>query len=308
MDVRKLEALVIAAETGSLSAAARRLGVDLATVSRRIGEIEDVVGVSLLIRSGRGVRLTPGGTRFVQHARRMLHELTVAIADAKQGAAQSPALLRVSVPGETALSLLPEVSAALLAAHPHISVDMIADARRVSLREEGFDAAIRVGTIEPAGLLARKLGAVCMVLCGRPGTVFTAPDAVAGRRAVSVHLAPSRWLGTWDDQGRVSLDLLPRARVATFSEAAALAAQTDLVAVLPSYTARRFLATGELAVLAPAFRIDGPSLSVLMEPSQRREAVLRDLAKLVSEALARANRAVGAASPPPTRRAGSRAR
>ena len=162
MDTDVLRTFVAAADAGSLSVAARRRGAQLSTVSRQIRDLEDEVATPLFTRTGRGVRLTQAGERFVEHARQVLRQLDVAAAEARGHRRVELAQLRLSLPLELALRLLPAVLVGVRAAHPGVFLDVQTDARRVSLLEEDFDAAIRLGPLGDSELVARSLGTVSL--------------------------------------------------------------------------------------------------------------------------------------------------
>ena len=139
MDTEKLRALILAAEEGSLSGAARRLGLTISTISRKIMDLEHEVGATLLLRTGRDVRLTPQGQGLVEHARELLRGLDQALAMARTTERAALTHLRLSAPVELALTLLPQVIASLHHAHPELIIEVISEARRAALFEDGFD-------------------------------------------------------------------------------------------------------------------------------------------------------------------------
>ena len=286
MDTSRLAALVTAAELGSLTAASRRLGAQLSTVSRQIADLEQEVGAVLLVRTGRGVRPTPAGERFLERARHVLRELDTAAAEARGETGLGVSHLRLSTPLEMALSLLPPCLAALHREHPGVTVDLHSEARRVSLLEEDYDAALRLGSLPDSSLIGRPLGRVGLLLCGAPGLV--------PKRASMAGLDALRWVavaGTGEElRGRlrgkaVTLRCTPRLRVSTFSEAAEVAAATGLAVMLPSYTAVRFLEDGRLVRLAPRFELPAVDAHMLLAPRHRGTPVLRRLAELARDRL-----------------------
>lgn len=294
METSRLTALVAAAELGSLSAAARRLGARLSTVSRQVADLEQEVGTPLLTRTGRGVRPTAAGERFLERARHALRELDTAVAEARGEALTAAIHLRLSAPLELALSLLPPCLATLHREHPELTVDVHSEARRVSLLEEDYDAALRLGPLSDSGLIGRSLGQVRLVLCCAPGL---APKRVspAGLEALPwVAAAATRGQLRGRLQGKeVVLRLSPRLRVSTFSEAAMIAAVGGLAVVVPAYTAERFLRRGELVRLAPRLRLPAIESHLLLPPRHRGTIALQRLAAVVRERMAEIDRSVG---------------
>jgi len=290
MDTSRLATLVTAADLGSLSDAARRLGARLSTVSRQVSELEAEVGEPLLLRTGRGVRPTPAGERFVERARQLLRELDAAIAEARgDRAARATTHLRIATPVEVALSLLPPCVAALRRAHPEVTVDVVSASRRVAVVEEEYDAALRLGALAPSGLVARPLGAVRMVACASPP--LAARLARTRRRPALALVAVAG--------AHQPLPGDVRLRVSTFSEAAAIvAASDDLAVVLPSYVATPHVAEGRLARLGWRVALPTVDVSLLLAQRHRHTAALRTFGQLVRARLGNreADRRVDAAT------------
>lgn len=292
MDTSKLLAFVATAEAGSLSSAARRLGVQLSTVSRQLRDLEEEVGAPLLARTGRGMRLTDAGEQFLTRARHVLHELDAAVAEAR-GAQGSPiAQLRLSAPLELSLRLLPGVLVALVAQNPGLSVDVRSEARRVSLLEEDIDAAIRLGTLRDSELIARSLGSISLGLWARPGVARSRTARAPGPFVV---VAGSRVELPVDLRGRRSvLRIEGPLRVGSFTEAAELAARSDYTALLPSFTAQDYLARGQLARVARGLQLPSVEASLVHTQRLRGSALITHLAALLTGALAGAERALRA--------------
>lgn len=292
-DTDTLRALVTAADTGSLSATARALGVQLSTVSRQIATLERAVEALLLTRTGRGVRPTPAGERYVARARRVLQELDDAHAEARGEQGAAGASLRLAAPVELSLRLLPGVLAALSLRHPAVEVAVSSEARRVSLLEEDYDVAVRLGALPSSQLLARRLGAVSLVLAARPPRAQALQSLADLRAAEQVRVAGTSATMVGSLRGRaVRVPVRGRVQVSTFSEAAALAACSDRVALLPSFTAVEWLRDGRLSRALPRLRLPAVPLHLLYPARHRGSLLLRDLGDLIGAALSQAEAAL----------------
>lgn len=292
MDTSKLAALVAAADAGSLSGAAKRLRRELSTVSRQVSDLESSLAAPLLIRTGRGVRPTPAGERYVERARSILQELDAAAAEAR-GEPGVVTDLRLSVPVEIALQVMPGVVAELLRLHPSLHVDVRSEVRRVSLLEEEYDAAIRVGPLKSSDLLSRKLGAVSLVLCGTPEAARRTVSLAALRAAEMVLVAGTRTEMQGSLRGRkVRLETKGRCRVNTFTEAASLAAASTALVVLPGFTAAPWLRSQRLVRVLPDLALPRVDLHAVYRPHHRGSPVLRDLGALLTTELERAEEAL----------------
>ncbi|MDX2089777.1 MAG: LysR family transcriptional regulator [Kofleriaceae bacterium] len=280
MDTLVLRTFTAAAEAGTLSAAARRLGAQLSTVSRQIRDLEAALGVAMFARTGRGVRLTKAGERFLERTRYVLRELDDACAEARGERRAEITQLRISAPLELAMRLLPDVLTQVRAAHPGVFLDVQTDTRRVSLLEEDFDAALRLGSVKESELVARPLGAVSLGLYARrPRAELGAVVAVAGARGELAVTSRGR---------KRTLRLDAAVRVSTFTEAAELVVRSDLATMLPSFTARPYLARRQLVRILPGLSLAPAPLHLVLPQRLRGASVLATLALATSTALAAA--------------------
>jgi DNA-binding transcriptional LysR family regulator len=160
--------LLAVIDTGSLSAAGRRLNMPLATVSRRISELEAHLKTRLLQRSSRRVTLTDAGLAYVAACRRILDEVT----EAERAAAGEYSTPRGEL-GITAAMLfgrrymIPIVTA-FLAAYPDIDVRMVLSDGVVDLLQGHIDVAVRLGPLADSSLRALRVGFIQRVACASP--------------------------------------------------------------------------------------------------------------------------------------------
>ncbi len=160
--------LVDAVETGSLSAAARRVGAPLATVSRKVAELERRLGVRLLVRSTRRLSLTDAGTGYVTAAKRILDDVDEAERAAAGEYREPRGGLVVTAPVVFGrLHVLPVVTE-FLAAYPKVDIRLALGDRSVDLVGDRIDAAVRIGPLADSSLVAMRLGKVRQVVCASP--------------------------------------------------------------------------------------------------------------------------------------------
>ena len=167
----RLEAMSIlreAVDAGSLSAAGRRLGVPLATVSRKVSELEKHLGTRLLNRSSRKLTLTDAGRSYVMACKRILEDVAEAERVASGEYSAPKGNLTLSAPivfGR--LHVLPIVMA-FLKHHPDIDIRLVLADRVVDLFEDHVDLAIRIGDLPDSSLVAIRVGSIRRVVCGSP--------------------------------------------------------------------------------------------------------------------------------------------
>lgn len=194
-----METFVYVVETGSFSAAARRLNIGQPAVSKTIAQLETRLAVRLLLRSTRGLTPTEAGLAFFERAKRAIEEADEADNAARGTASGLSGNLRISAAVTFGrMHIVPKLGA-FLDQHPQLNIDLILDDRNINLVEEGIDVALRMGALNDSGLTARKIAECRRVVLGTPA-YFAAhgePDCPA---ALSKHQAVIYALGggaTW---------------------------------------------------------------------------------------------------------------
>ena len=156
-DLNALAVFAKVVEAGSFSEAARRLKMPISTVSRRIAELEDELGVRLLERSTRNLRLTELGTEVLDHAARMA-ELSEAVdCIVSNRLSDVSGTLRLSAPPSISDSLLTPLVTAFQASYPNVRVQILVTDRFVDLIAEGVDLVFRLGALKDSSLVARPI-------------------------------------------------------------------------------------------------------------------------------------------------------
>lgn len=157
------------AEQSSLVRAAEQLGMPKATVSRRLGNLEELLGQKLLIRTTRRLSLTEFGLAFLDHCRRVTEEVATTQDFARSQDVQPRGSLRVSMPEDYARRTLSRALATFIEAYPEIELELDLSSRLVDLIGERFDLAIRMGELaNDSTLVARKLDEQHLALYASP--------------------------------------------------------------------------------------------------------------------------------------------
>src|SRR5258707_1019800 len=166
--LESMSILVSAVEAGSLSAAARRLGAPLATVSRKVSALEGHLRTRLLIRSSRRLTLTDAGRSYVAACKRILEDVGEAERAATGEYSAPKGDLTVTAPivfGR--LHILPVVTD-FLEAYPEIDIRLALADRLVNLLDDHVDLAVRIGELPDSSMMATRVGAIRRVICGSP--------------------------------------------------------------------------------------------------------------------------------------------
>ena len=160
--------LVAAVDTGSLSAASRHLRIPLATVSRRVSELEEHLNVRLLHRGNRKLVLTDIGQSYVASCRRIMEEIAE-VERAASGEYRAPqGELIITAPAVLGRSHLLPIVVEFLRAFPDVRMRLQLTDRHVNLVEEHVDLAVRIGELPDSSTIAMRVGAVGLVLCASP--------------------------------------------------------------------------------------------------------------------------------------------
>lgn len=254
-----MTAFVAVAHHAGFSAAARELGIPLATISRRVADLEALLGIRLLHRSTRRVVLTEQGEAYFTACRRLLEDLND-VEESVSGDYRSPrGELSVTAPvGFGRLHLQP-VLLEFLAAYPDISLRLMLVDRLVNLVEEHVDVALRIAELADSSLIARPLGNAQLIICASPAYLArhgtpARPDELEQHDCIgwsTLGIGTHWWLKDSD----VERTLRVRARFTTTSADSAIAAAEahfGLVQV-PCYQADSALRSGRLIRVLSAF-------------------------------------------------------
>lgn len=199
----RLEAMAVflsAVEGGSLSAAGRKLGMPLATVSRKLSDLEAHLKARLINRSTRGLTLTDAGRDYLAACKRILEDVTEAERAAAGEFSEPRGDLVITAPivfGR--LHVLPVITE-FLAAYPEVNVHLLQGDRIVHLLDEHVDLAVRIGALPDSRLTATRVGGTRRVVCASPAYLAArgvpeTPPELNGHRCISFDAmdSPDAW-------------------------------------------------------------------------------------------------------------------
>ncbi len=253
--------LVAVTEAGSLSAAARALQVPLATLSRKITDLEARLGARLLIRTTRKLTLTDAGVTYLASARRILEQVEEAERTAAGEFTEPKGELVITAPimfGR--LHVLPVV-AEFLAAFPEIQVRLMLADRNVNLVDDHVDMAVRIGKLPDSAMVATAVGSMRLVTCASPALLAAhgvplEPADLARFPCVTVDVlqtSPS-WRFRHPNSGAaVDVHLQPRLAVTTTEAAAEAASLSVGVTRLMHYQVVDSIQRGKLQTILESY-------------------------------------------------------
>jgi DNA-binding transcriptional LysR family regulator len=272
-----LDAFDAAADERGFSAAARRLGVTPAAVSKSVARLETRLGVRLFQRSTRSLAMTADGERLYGHVRQPWRDIGDALALMREGAGAPAGTLKVSLAHAVGRRYIVPIVAEFVRKHPAVVPDLHFDDRQVDLVAAGFDVAIGGGVELTEGMVARELARVRLVLAAAPSYLSehgtpAAPDGLARHRGVVRRLLESGRVSPWrlcSDRGEEVMAPVTPVAVMDDPEAMAHAAACGMgIALLPMVHALPLLDSGELVRVLPGW--DGGTRALSIYYSSRR--------------------------------------
>ncbi|HCQ8473679.1 TPA: LysR family transcriptional regulator [Klebsiella michiganensis] len=294
--------LVKVAELGSMSAAARALNMPLTTVSRQIGELENTLGVRLMIRTTRKLTLTDAGVDYVAAARRILEEVENAERRAAGEYQEPKGELVLSAPTMFGRQHVLPVVTDFLARYPQIRVRLLLSDRNADLVGDHIDLAVRIVTLPDSGMVATRLGEMRIVTCAHPALlekhgIPERPRELAALPIIRIE-SPMPYRG-WRFNAEEAEDRLVALQPVlslTTPESAADAARLGAgVARLLHYQAIDGLARGELKLLLQAMEPEPAPVHLLYTSRDLAPLKLRKFIDFAAPALRRALLRIAAA-------------
>jgi DNA-binding transcriptional LysR family regulator len=276
MKLDGVTAYVAVAEAGSISGAARRLGLAKSVVSERLAELERSIGASLMHRTTRKLALTEDGEAFLHRARRIVEEITEAQAELSERRGTLSGPLRLAGPvGFGSLHLGPALYP-FLAAHPQIDLTLDLDDRFVDVAAGGYDAVIRHGPVRDNRLIAKRLGSSRRLLVAAPAYLEThgtpdSLDVLERARAILYANRETDWRFR-STEGEIVLRPHAALRVnnGVVMRDAALAGLG--ITLLPAFFVHAQLANGTLRHVDVGLEAEGAELHIAYPPNRSASA------------------------------------
>src|SRR5262245_12221633 len=282
--MNRLEAMSIVlavAEAGSLSAAARQQRTPLATVSRKVSELEAHLQTKLFNRSSRALVLTDAGRSYIASSKRILADVAEAERAASGEYTTPRGDLIVSAPVTLGRIHLLPVVAEFLATFPEVDVQLSLQDRPVNLLEEHVDVALRIGTLADSSLIAVRIADICRVVCASPAYLKSrgkpkSPDDLSTHDCISYppFLSPSTWTFR-RDQTEYVVPVRSRLIVSNLESPSDAARAGVGITVVFSYQVADLIKSGELTPLLPDFQPAPLPVSFVYSPNRFMPVKLR---------------------------------
>lgn len=290
----RLEALrlfIAVADKASFAEAARALQVSPTSASRAVAELEEELGVALLRRSTRSVRLTPEGEAYLERCRQALELIEDADRMARGEDSAPRGLLSITAPVVMARRHVRPAVNRLLAEHPLLAIRLISTDRIVRIAEEGVDVAVRIGPLADSALHAIKLGETRRVLLASP-EYLARRGSPASPGGLSAHdlIAFDNFThnSEWRFAGGETVRVEPRLLTSDVEVAVDAAVSGLGVTQLLSYQVADLLADGRLQALLSGFEPQPVPISAVFQSSRQRAPNVRAFLAAIRARLAEA--------------------
>ena len=285
MDLNRIKLFLRVAEAGSFTGAARLAGLPKSSISRGVAALERDLGVRLLQRTTRQVKLTEAGHAYFESVSRALSGVDEAAAAVSELQDAPRGLVRVTAPLDLGLWLLAPSASRFASRYPEVQLEFSLTQRVVDLVQEGFDLALRVGKLADTGLVARSLGSI------RAG-LFASPEYLKGKgrpRSVA-QLAEHDCVAFRASSGKVLWELVGPAGRQKNELRSALSADDNQfvrdaaaagrgIALLPIFACSGPFKCPELTRVLPDYTTTGVVISLVYPTARflpKRVALLRD--------------------------------
>jgi len=288
--LKAMQVFVEVADRGSLSAAAVHLDMSRAMVSRYLAEMEQWVGVRLLHRTTRRLSLTPAGAETLPRCRQMLdmvgdlHSAVATPEDTPRG------LLRITTSMSFGARHLAPAVTDYVKRHPGTSVDLMLVERAVNLVEERVDLAVRITNDLDPNLIARKLAVCRSVVCASPG--YLAREGVPARvedlslRNCLTHSYFGKSLWRFERDGEpVDVPVGGSISANEVSVLCSAAVEGAGIAMLPTYYAAEYIASGKLQVILPQCKPQELGIYGVYASRRQMPLILRSMMDYLAERL-----------------------
>ena len=259
---------------GSLSAAARELGLSPALVSRRLAALETRLGVRLINRTTRSLHLTDDGATYYEACARVLADIEEADATVSAGRVEPRGALRVALPASFGLQHIAPLVPRFAERYPQIQLALSLSDRTVNLIEEGFDLAVRIAHLEDSSLTARKLAPNRRVVCASPAYLARhgaprTPDELARHNCLTTTDFAMNWDYKGPDGKPGSVRVTGRYACDSWEVLREWARAGLGVALKSTWDVHRLLADGSLVEVCPGYTFHSDVAIYAVYPSRR---------------------------------------
>jgi len=247
MDLNALEDFQLVAAHGGFGKASRASGRSKATLSRRVSDLEEALGIRLIERGTRSLELTEAGQLLRSRTEGPMHEVSDAVAAARDGLTTPRGRLRIAAPLLFSQVALGRIAAQFLTKFPEVQIEVLAEDRLVDLVDEHFDVAIRINPRKDSALVGRCFARDRLVLAAAPSVQMPKANRDKPSRVPAVVMPTYRDGDIWSVRnGQLNVEPQPVLRLSSLLMVRDAIAAGAGAAMLPQSIIGDMLAKGEL--------------------------------------------------------------
>lgn len=263
INLNRLTVFAAVVETGSITAAAKRLGLAKTMVSTHMQRLEAEIGSNLLVRTTRRLHLTEAGSLFYEACQKILQDTEIAIAQASRNTRELRGMLRIAATVDFGATLVAPLAAELCCANPELRVEIVASDNRVDMVTAGVDVSIRVGRLADSSHRAALIASFEEWVLATPefiaGRLPKTPEALESLPFVGLSVLPNPLNWTFVQQGHASVPVRFNAGIMANTSAAVKSAAMagGGIMIQPHFMAMEDVAAGRLVRLLPQWSLQG---------------------------------------------------
>ncbi|WP_120501504.1 LysR family transcriptional regulator [Roseovarius sp. EL26] len=285
MDPRGIKEAISVADTGSFTAAAASLTTTVASVSRRISELEARLGVKLFIRTTRQVSVTPDGENYLSRCREAVKILEAAELEVTAQQDKLTGHIRITAAVDFGERVIAPSVASFQMLHPDVSVELDLSNDRFDLVERRYDLAVRLGEFPDSTLIARKIGERRLLACASPKYIdqHGAPQTLADLRHHNCLRGSARqWRFAQNDRP-LHQHINGMLRCNSGTALTRMALQGSGIAQLPDYYVKRHIAEQSLISILPDFQPEPEGIWIVRPDNRYVPRRVREFITLLTD-------------------------
>lgn len=269
--LQAMSMLIKVAEVGSFSAASKNLNVPLPTLSRKISELENQLGVRLLHRTTRKLSLTDAGSDYIEACKRILEQVEEAESQVKGEYLEPRGELVITAPVMFGRLYVLPIVIEFLSLYSNINVQLLLSDRNINLFEDDVDMAIRIGKLPDSTMIATQVGSMRIVTCASQPFLsehhsVESPHDLTQHSCISLETAmtTSHWCYKFPDSGLTAhIDVLPRLTVNDSGSAVQAAINSVSITQQLHYQVKAAIDKGDLKIILNEFEPDEMPIHLL---------------------------------------------
>lgn len=286
-DLNEMAIFVHVVESGSFTGAAKALSLPKSTVSRKITQLEERLGVRLIQRTTRSLSLTDTGSAYHAQCARILSDIEEANIAVTEMQSTPSGTLRITAPVLFGSAVLSNLIAEYMELHPQVNIDLVLSDQMLDLVQDGLDVAFRVGHLEDSSLIGRYLGDVKAIMCASPDYIArkgkpSHPSQLSEHQIIAI-TGREQWPMKGPDSQEININIKPRLKVNDLSNLYNLALSGAGIAALPILIAATSIKNKELIPVLCEWPFEAHPIHALYASNRHLSAKVRSFVDFVIE-------------------------